>query len=199
MRASALAEIGGFPTESVTEDFHLSLRLREFGHETIYLNEPLTAGLSPEGVKEYVTQRSRWCLGLMQIARGSSGPFSRNKLSILQRLGLLQSFLGWTSSNAYRLLAIWAPPLYLLFGVRMMTANVEQLAALFLPAFVWECAMLSWLSAGRSLPILTDVVGWLGASAILKATFFGLVGLRISGLRSPPRVGIERVVSSSGR
>jgi cellulose synthase (UDP-forming) len=43
-----LMEIGGFPTDSVTEDYLLSLRLKEKGFSTAYLNEPLTYGLAPK-------------------------------------------------------------------------------------------------------------------------------------------------------
>ena len=63
IRMQPLMEIGGFPVDSVTEDYLLSLRLKEKGFLTAYLNEPLTYGLAPEGLKEYITQRSRWCLG----------------------------------------------------------------------------------------------------------------------------------------
>ena len=34
--------------------------------------------MAPEGLKEYITQRGRWCLGFMQIVRGRSGPLSLN-------------------------------------------------------------------------------------------------------------------------
>ena len=61
-RVEALTKLGGMPTDSVTEDYLLSLRLKEIGYTTAYLNEPLTFGLAPEGLKEYITQRSRWCL-----------------------------------------------------------------------------------------------------------------------------------------
>lgn len=56
-RTHALMEIGGFPTESVTEDFLVTLRLDERGWRTVYLNEPLTEGLAPEGLQEYIVQR----------------------------------------------------------------------------------------------------------------------------------------------
>lgn len=61
-RWTALREIGGLPTESVTEDFMLTLELQDKGWKSVYLAEPLTEGLAPEGLKEYVTQRARWCL-----------------------------------------------------------------------------------------------------------------------------------------
>ena len=78
IRFEPLVSIGGFPTDSVTEDFLLSLRFKEAGYSTVYLNEPLSLGLAPEGLREYLTQRGRWCLGFMQITRGKSGPFSRS-------------------------------------------------------------------------------------------------------------------------
>jgi len=62
IRFDPLMKIGGFPTDSVTEDYLLTLRLKGQGFKTIYLNEQLSLGLAPEGLKEYVTQRSRWCL-----------------------------------------------------------------------------------------------------------------------------------------
>jgi cellulose synthase (UDP-forming) len=96
IRFSPLAEIGGFPTDSVTEDYLVTLRLKEIGSRTVYLNERLTIGLAPEGLKEYVTQRGRWCLGFMQIFRGRSGPFSmQSRLGLLDRLSLFEAFMSW--------------------------------------------------------------------------------------------------------
>jgi hypothetical protein len=93
-RRRALEDCGGFPTDSVTEDFLLTLRLDHHGWRTVYLNEPLSVGLSPEGMKEYITQRGRWCLGLMQILRSPLEPLSRGRLSLSLRLGLTRSFAG---------------------------------------------------------------------------------------------------------
>ena len=42
IRFAALVKIGGIPTDSVTEDYLLSLRLRERGYRTVYLNEALS-------------------------------------------------------------------------------------------------------------------------------------------------------------
>jgi len=96
IRFAALQEIGGFPTDSVTEDFLLTVRLRERGYKTIYLNEKLSVGLAPEGLNEYATQRTRWCLGLVQICRGRSGPLRlHNGLPLSFRIGLIETFLYW--------------------------------------------------------------------------------------------------------
>jgi cellulose synthase (UDP-forming) len=49
IRAAAVDAIDGFPMDSVTEDMLMSMRMREAGYETLYLNEPLTTGLARKG------------------------------------------------------------------------------------------------------------------------------------------------------
>ncbi|MFN4102511.1 MAG: glycosyltransferase family 2 protein, partial [Pararhodobacter sp.] len=47
VRWRALMDIGGLPTESVTEDFMVTVVLQDAGWQTAYLNEALTEGLAP--------------------------------------------------------------------------------------------------------------------------------------------------------
>ena len=64
----------------------MTLRLKESGYRTVYLNEPLTLGLAPEGLKEYITQRGRWCLGTLQVALLKDGPLRGPGYSLIDRL-----------------------------------------------------------------------------------------------------------------
>ncbi len=110
IRYSGLMEIGDFRRISVTEDYLVTLRLKERGYLTVYLNERLTLGLAPEGLKEYITQRSRWCLGFMQIVRGRSGPFSlQSNLTLIDRLSLVDAFMSWTASYGMKVLGLVVP------------------------------------------------------------------------------------------
>ena len=107
IRFNQLMRVGGFPTDLVTEDYLVTLRLREIGYQTVYLNEQLSLGLAPEGLKEYITQRSRWCLGFVQICRGKSGPLRfSNQLSWVDRVILSETFLYWSATHAFRILAL---------------------------------------------------------------------------------------------
>ena len=176
IRMRPLLGIGGFPTHSVTEDYLLSLRLKEKGYTTAYLNEPLTFGLAPEGLKEYVTQRSRWCLGFMQIARGRSGPFSiRSPLAFVDRLSLVEVFLNWTLVNLSRLVGLTVPIVALAFAVRPFEASLGDLAVRFLPYWLWSGLAMHWLSNGRIVPILHDVGHLIVAPQLLKAACVGLI------------------------
>ena len=175
VRMAPLMEIGGFPTDSVTEDYLLSLRLKERGFLTAYLNEPLTYGLAPEGLKEYIAQRSRWCLGFMQIARGRSGPLSFiSPLAFIDRLSLTEVFLNWTAVPLSRAIGLIIPPLSLAFGLHPFHASLYDLATRFLPYFLWSGLVMSWLSGGKVMPILFDVSQIIVMPQILKAAVFGL-------------------------
>lgn len=175
MRWSSLMKIGGFPTGSVTEDFLITLRLQEEGYSTVYLNEALTEGLAPEGLGEYITQRGRWCLGLIQIVRGPMGPFSRSRLRLVDRLGLLDSFLYWATTYPFRIACLLVPLLYWFFGVTVVDAALPGVLSYFLPYFAAVLIVLNWISGGLIVPILNDVSQLLGAREITKAVLMGLL------------------------
>ncbi|MCK1757270.1 glycosyltransferase [Bradyrhizobium sp. 137] len=176
IRYTGLVQIGGFPTDSVTEDYLVTLRLKERGLNTIYLNERLTIGLAPEGLKEYITQRARWCLGLMQIVRGRSGPLSRDsRLPLIDRLSLIDAFMSWAAVYPSKVAGLVVPWLFLLFGIKAVRADLTELLRVFLPFYVWNGLSMAWLSRGRSLAMMTDVSQLIAAPAVLKAVAAGLL------------------------
>jgi len=176
IRFEPLMQIGGFPTDSVTEDYLVTLRLRAIGFQTIYLNEPLSLGLAPEGLKEYITQRSRWCLGFVQICLGNSGPLRlRNGLTFVDRINLSETFLYWSASHAFRVLALIIPVLFLLFGIQAVHASVQDAIGYFLPAFIVQMSIMGLMTQGRVVPIMADISQLLAAHTVLKAVAAGLL------------------------
>jgi cellulose synthase (UDP-forming) len=174
IRYEALMGIGGFPTDSVTEDYLVTLRMKEAGLRTVYLNEPLTFGLAPEGLKEYITQRGRWCLGFMQIFRGRSGPFSRQTtLGLADRAMLVLTFVNWAAVYAVKPFAFIVPSSFLLFGVVAVHADVWEMSSHFLPYFVWNAATLTWLAKGRWMVVMSEVCQLIAAPTVLKAVVVG--------------------------
>jgi cellulose synthase (UDP-forming) len=188
IRVSALREIGGFPTDSVTEDFLLTVRLRERGYKTLYLNEKLSVGLAPEGINEYATQRTRWCLGLVQICRGPSGPFRLgNGLPLAFRISLIETFLYWGASFLFRMFCMLAPALFLLFDIRMVQANLSDAVAHFAPMVITQIAITTWLGGGRMLPIIADVYQMLIAPEIILVVAFALIQPRGHKFKVTPK------------
>ena len=175
MRWNAIHEINGFPTESITEDFLLTLTLEERGWHTAYLNQPLTEGLAPEGLKEYVTQRARWCLGLMQIARGRLGPLSRNGLRLRDRWSVLDGVFYWTASFPFRIAALIYPLFYWYFNITVVNAAVSDVISYFGTYFLWVLIVLNFVSGGLVVPLVNDVSQLLGAVPITRAALVGLL------------------------
>jgi len=69
IRRSALLEVGGMATETVTEDFETSLHLQARGHKIVYHNEHLVQGLAPDTLNAYLIQRFRWAQGTLSAFR----------------------------------------------------------------------------------------------------------------------------------
>jgi cellulose synthase (UDP-forming) len=173
-RREALEHTGGFPTESVTEDMLLSLKLKEAGWKTVYLNERLSMGLAPEGVSEYITQRGRWCLGFMQIARSKWGPLGSAALPALDRISLFDAFLYWGASFPFRILCLIAPIIYGFTGLAVIHADAEGVFSHYGPSICTVAIVLAWITRGRVLPIITDAAQLLVTVDAMKAAVVGL-------------------------
>lgn len=172
MRTQALIECGGMATESVTEDMLTTYRMEERGWKTIFLNERLSLGLAPEGLDEYITQRSRWCLGALQqvFTRWSfAGPA---RISLISRLSGLDVFLYWTGSYSFRLLA---PILYWWMGFVAISATPADLTVWFLPSLASGVLFMAAISGGRVLPLLTDVTQMIAAIPVMRTIGVWLV------------------------
>lgn len=175
VRWTALREAGLFPTDSITEDFMLTLTLRDAGWATVYLNEPLTEGLAPEGLKEYVTQRSRWCLGMMQIARSRVGPFARNRLRLRDRWSVADSVLYWLTTFPFRIAALVYPLLYWYFSITVVDATLPDVVSYFGVYYAWTMLALNLLTRGMVAPIVNDVSQLLCAVPVSRAAVVGLI------------------------
>ncbi len=134
LRRSALEQVGGIATETVTEDAHTALKLHRRGFGSAYLDIPLAAGLATESLAAHVGQRIRWARGMAQIFRVDN-PLLGRGLSVWQRLSYLASMLHFFSAIP-RLIFLLAPLSYLLFGLHIFGALPVLAAAYALPHLV---------------------------------------------------------------
>src|SRR5262245_19792033 len=131
LRRSALESIGGFKTETVTEDAHTSLELHSSGYASVYLPTPLAAGLATESYRGYVQQRMRWARGMAQILRLDC-PLFKPGLTVPQRVNYFNAMLHFFFGIP-RLIMILAPLSFLLFGILPLKADVAAVMAYILP------------------------------------------------------------------
>lgn len=133
-RRQALASIGGFKLQSITEDIHTSQHLHAKGWSSVFVDENLAVGLEAENFSSFLTQRKRWMQGCLQIM------FKDNAL---RTRGLpLRHRLGYFASHYYflyplsRLIYWFVPLLFLLFHHYPLLADVSILGAYTLPFFL---------------------------------------------------------------
>jgi cellulose synthase (UDP-forming) len=155
LRRSALTEVGGLPTGSVTEDILLSVMLRKRGWQTRVVADRVATGLSPESLKAFFVQRARWSLGAIQLLYLRSGLLSRD-LGARERFAFLPTY--WIFSPLVRTASLIIPQLYLLFGLRPLeNASVEQLISYQAPVLIAVLGLAAFVYRRRWLPLVHGV------------------------------------------
>ncbi|MCS6266032.1 MAG: glycosyltransferase [Vampirovibrio sp.] len=143
-RRLALATVGGFATETITEDTHTGLRLHAKGWQSIMYNKNLIAGMAQDSFQDLVKQRVRWSRGMAQIFYFDH-PLWTKGLSWGQKIcyfsGIWYFYMGFT-----KLLFILAPLAYLLGGFMTINAGILEIAIYYLPSFIalyWGYSILT--------------------------------------------------------
>jgi cellulose synthase (UDP-forming) len=143
-RRAALEDVGGFPTESVTEDFELSIHLHERGWRSRYVPEVLAHGLGPEDMASYVSQQQRWsrgCLSALPTVLRSLLP-ARQKVQYLLSASFFLS--GWTV-----LVYMTFPVVRLLTGAQpLASTSADQFLGHFAPYFGLSLLAVTVLGGG---------------------------------------------------
>ena len=112
VRRKALEDIGGVATETITEDFHTSIRLNSKGWKIKYHDEALAFGVAPQSFHAFSLQRLRWAQGAMQIFRSKDNPLIAPGLSLKQRLSHFSSI--FTYFDSYQKLFYFLTPIIIL-------------------------------------------------------------------------------------
>jgi len=140
LRRSHLDSIGGIAGQTITEDAETSLGLHAKGLKSVYVNKPMVCGLSPETFSDFITQRTRWAQGMIQIFV-LKNPLFQKGLCWYQRICYTNNCLFWLFGAARAVFFI-APLMYLLFGLKVYNASLTQVLAFTIP-HVFGAVMLS--------------------------------------------------------
>jgi cellulose synthase (UDP-forming) len=165
VRRDRLTELGGFPDQAISEDINLTYALLAKGFETWWLNERLSTGLSAEGIPEYITQRSRWCLGTIQVALLRDGPMRGSGFTLTQRWHYLHGILNWLS-KPYLVLLLVAPSIYWFAGIPAFEADYLSFLRYGLPALLGQTIYMAWVSRSRTLPLFMEATHAISAFAV---------------------------------
>lgn len=174
VRRDVITGVGGFPTGSVCEDIFTTYTLLRHGWVTRWLNERLSNGLSAESIVDYINQRSRWCLGTIQVALLPDGPIRGKGYSLTARMHFIHGLLHWLS-KPFMMLILAAPAVYWFFGMSAFYATPRAFAAYGLPSLIVFWAYSYWINQRRSLPLFTEVTQVVAAMAVTRTIASALV------------------------
>ena len=127
-RREAFESVGGFPTNSLTEDYELSIWLHEAGWKSVYVPDVLSRGLGPEDMAAYVSQQQRWargCLSGLPRALRARLPL---KLKVQYVLSASYFLSGWTVL------------IYMSFPVIRLLTGGQPIAGITAPEFLLHFA-----------------------------------------------------------
>jgi cellulose synthase (UDP-forming) len=172
-RVAALEAANGLATETVTEDMLTSFKFGEFGYRTIFLNEPFSIGLAPEGLQDYISQRGRWCLGAIQQLHMRWSFFGPARMRWINRLSSFDGAMYWMFSFPFKLMMIAAPALYWWTGTAVIDS--ADLLSYLGPSAVTGVVFMSIFTRNRVLPVMTDVTQLLSATTNILTVISGLI------------------------
>jgi cellulose synthase (UDP-forming) len=155
-RRTALEKVGGFVTESISEDYFTGIRLSAKGYSLIYLDEKLSAGLAAENIAAHLTQRLRWARGTLQAFFIDSNPLTIKGLNFIQRLAHLEGLLNWFDSLR-RVFFLAMPLVYSFLGVIPFRSSGRELLYFFLPYYLVQMTVFSWLNRRSRSALLSDI------------------------------------------
>ncbi len=156
VRRSALAEIGDFFTESLSEDYFTGIRLAASGYQLVYLDEKLSAGLAAENIAAQALQRVRWAQGTLQAFFIQANPLTIRGLRPIQRLAHLEGLLHWFTSIS-RLGFLLIPLSYAFLGVIPIRATTAEALYYFVPYYFVQLTTTAWLNHRSRSALLADI------------------------------------------
>jgi len=186
LRRSALEAAGGFVTESLSEDYFTGIRLSAEGYHLAYLDEKLSAGLAAENIGAHITQRIRWARGTLQAFFIQSNPLTIPGLSLKQRLAHLEGLLHWFTSFS-RIFFLLMPLTYSFLGVLPLRTTVEEVIYFFLPFYIVQLTVFSWLNCRSRSSLLSDIYSLVSAFPLALTVIQVMVSPFSSGFKVTPK------------
>lgn len=129
----AVDDVGGFPTNTITEDFQLGTMLNMEGYISLATKIPQSSGITPIDIKGVIKQRTRWARGVIQSCRNLH-IFTNPNLTIINRIILLNTYFYWWAFFR-RMIYMIAPILYALFKIQVVNANFWILMVIWAPGY----------------------------------------------------------------
>lgn len=154
LRRKALEGVGGIATETITEDFHTSIKLHAAGWKSVYHNESLAYGIAPAALLPFQIQRLRWGQGTTQVFRRGNPLFLKG-LTFPQRICYFASSIHYL--DGFQKAVFYLTPIITLFaGLYPLQIHNIDFIVMFLPYFVLSWWAYEEMAGGLGSVLLTE-------------------------------------------
>ena len=195
MRCQSLQEIGGFETQTSSEDLATGIRIIAAGYRGLYVPEKLSAGLAPFTIGAMARQRSRWASGTIQTLRTGANPLKIPGLNPLQRLAFLEGILHWCTVLP-QLLLLLVPISIGLFGIFPYRIDSGGLLTTVLPFYLSQLILIPWLSGGSRGALMPELYRWVFILPLAESVVSTLLGKPKGFQVTPKTISNDRVSGS---
>ncbi|MFM7311669.1 MAG: glycosyltransferase, partial [Cyanobium sp.] len=175
VRREALERVGGFETDTPSEDLATGIRITAAGYRNRYLRRKLSSGLAPLTAAAMARQRCRWASGTLQLIRTGANPLTIAGLNPLQRGAYLEGIIHWLMPVPQLLLALMPLSLGVL-GVAPLTLTGEGLLLHALPFALAQLMLIRWLSAQSRTALLPELYRWIFLVPLAGTVMLTLLG-----------------------
>jgi cellulose synthase (UDP-forming) len=172
----ALEEIGGFPTDTITEDFETGIKIQSKGYTTYSTLQPLASGLAPTSIKSMVTQRVRWARGVVQSIRNTKMLTNKN-LSLSARISYLLSYSYWWSFGR-RLVFTFAPIMFALFSLQIVNTTFWEILAIWGPQYIFYSLAVRCLSSDTRNQRWNQIIDTILAPFLVIPVLLETIGIK---------------------
>lgn len=178
IRRSALDEIEGVATETVSEDLHTTVRLQQRGYRACYHNEVLATGLAPHTIADFLLQRYRWAQGTMQVLLSPESPLLGRGWKWRQRLHYLNNLIYYLLPFQRLTYALVLVLVLLLAWLPLANGTIGFFILLALSVIL---ANLASLALARGMRDATEGIAytWITAETHMRAVVMTLLGRKL--------------------
>lgn len=186
----AMVDIGGFPTQTITEDFEVSIRIQQEKYTTYATSEVQAAGLTTTDFKSMIKQRKRWARGIIQSLQNTRAILSP-KLTLAGRVTYLCSYLYWLSFFN-RLVFIMAPIMFALFDFRVVDGTFIELLLFWLPSYFFYSYSFRFLSSKVRSNRWSQIIDTIFGPYMIICVFLETLGIRETTFKVTSKERTER-------
>ncbi len=172
----ALEDIGGFATETITEDFATGLLMERKGYKGIALPYDEAYGKNVESISSLIKQRIRWCRGCIQTYKNYK-ILHNSGLNFIQKTDYLSGIYYWFFGIRNTIFLL-VPLLFAYFNIRIIQGNAILFIIFFLIQYILKRFVIDKLENNKVSSTWNRIYEVILSPIIFIESLLEIIGIR---------------------